>query len=234
MNLGNNIFTNRRILLQFSQYRYLLNDGMNTVLQLFRSRNTNAMSKTTNRLFRTSIFLDNQISKSIINETVDLSTIRTSVPDFMNVDITKIHRISLPYESLEGIWAVAITDLGLECIYYLSSWSPTNDPTILDSVEKVNKSINKMLSYWFGPRFSEWECVLYPYSHNYYISNEDSGIFIVTAIYFLVQECPIYIPEDALQDLRKIFSYWLIEGKLPIRIRFAGMTLSTRSEMSVK
>jgi len=47
--------------------------------------------------------------------------------------------------------------------------------------------------------------------------NEDHGIWLITCIYFLVQEC-FLIPFNAsdLEKLKLHFSYWLAVGNLPI------------------
>jgi len=33
---------------------------------------------------------------------------------------------------------------------------------------------------------------------------------------FLVQECPVYIPENQLLNLKQKFAFWVIMGELPI------------------
>ncbi len=215
LDLGNNIFTNRSVLLQFSRNHALHRSGMTTILQLLRNRNANIMSRNSNRVFLTSLFLDRDISDSIINSQRDMSSFNSVVPQLWNVNVSKVSRIYLPYELLEGIWGLVVIDFGNETIYYLSTWDQHHDPTILDIVETVGITINNLLRCRIGSNFRDWECVLYPYSCNE-ASNEDSGMFIITAMYFLVQECPIYCPCDALSDLRKMFIYWLLEGKLPM------------------
>jgi hypothetical protein len=66
-----------------------------------------------------------------------------------------------------------------------------------------------------GSNGRDWEVSSYPLNGS--SCEEDlSGIFIATVMYFIVQECPVYIPFDQLSNMKQKFALWLIEGLLPI------------------
>ena len=60
-----------------------------------------------------------------------------------------------------------------------------------------------------------WDVSLYALN-GCYSTEEYSGIFIASVMYFLVQECLVFIPSSQLKILRSKFSLWLIDGALPM------------------
>lgn len=213
--LGNDIHINRLLLLQFSGKQFIVSSGVNAAFQLFRNRNVSITSKESNRSFLPSFFLNCNTCQNIMSDQLDESRWEEHVPDIWDIDIAKVYRVYIPHEILEGRWGLIIIDFKLETIYYLHAYDHINDPIVSDIIESVRLRVNSLIRRRVGPQFRDWECVQYPY-HNNNIDQEDTGVFIIIAVYFFVQECPLYIPSDTLNDIRKIIAYWLLEGKLPM------------------
>ena len=45
----------------------------------------------------------------------------------------------------------------------------------------------------------------------------DSGIHIITKMFFIVNDCPIYFRVEDLLNMRYIFAYWLLSEHIPDR-----------------
>ena len=48
--------------------------------------------------------------------------------------------------------------------------------------------------------------------------NRDQVLFVASLLYFLVQECPIFIPLSRFKILRSEISIFLTDGALPMQI----------------
>lgn len=62
-----------------------------------------------------------------------------------------------------------------------------------------------------------WPCRRLPTTLFYPQQNDfDSGVYVVTILYFIVQECAAYFSEHDMVRLRSTYAYWLLNEELPL------------------
>ena len=62
---------------------------------------------------------------------------------------------------------------------------------------------------------TEWKTTTHPLNESS-CPEEFIGVLILLVLYFVVQECPVYILIDQFKNIRRKFSYWLIDRALPM------------------
>jgi hypothetical protein len=77
-------------------------------------------------------------------------------------------------------------------------------------------NIKKELSLQYGENsFQDWSSALYP--HQYYAGLSDTsniGVAIITMIYFVIMDSPIFFTPELLHLARENFCFWLMHGAL--------------------
>ena len=112
-------------------------------------------------------------------------------------------------------------DIPSETIFYIYHGSPVDaEVETRELLDNIDLQFNSFLTEIIGDERQtdeniNWDVSLYALN-GCYSTEEYSGIFIASVMYFLVQECPIYIPSSRLNILRSKFSLWLIDGALPM------------------
>jgi len=226
----NDIVFNRLILNEINGNLSLNVTVMNTILKLFRQRNEVAVSKSTS--YHSSIFVDVETCTAIMNydtsktfdpvnpECTNLLAIDVQLGNLNASKMNLLSRIYFPYFHSDGVFGMIIMDMKSKCFYYVHHGNQDTDKEFLDTLlEKVVQQFNLLLDEISpadtGGASDEWQISLYPLNTSS-CSDHYSGIFIATVLCFLVQECPVYIPENQLLNLKQKFAFWVIMGELPI------------------
>ena len=216
----NNISINKSILFEVNGDQSLENAGMDSILKLFRTRNKKISSLEINKGFKPSLFLDTSTCSSIMKPPSVVTTFRSINGQFKDMVIENFHRIYFPH-FLGGVWGMVMLDIPSEHIFYIFHGSPVDsDVETRQLLDNIDLQFNSFLTEIIGDERQtdenvNWDVSLYPLN-GCYSTEEYSGIFVASVLYFLVQECPIFIPSSRLNILRSKFSLWLIDGALPM------------------
>jgi hypothetical protein len=133
----------------------------------------------------------------------------------INLQIEQIYRMYLPYHQ-SNYWGMVILDFNLSVIYYIDHGNQSHDPDYVELMDQVELKYNGLIKALLNNVVqSNWEVSSYPLNGS--SCEEDlSAILIATVMYFMVQECPVYVPSDQITKLKQKFALWLVEGELPI------------------
>jgi hypothetical protein len=136
------------------------------------------------------------------------------------VQLENVSRMYFPYLQSDGLWGMIIIDFRVEALYYVYLGIRSDDAELDELLKKVSIQFNTFLNELFSNELNrdevtEWETTIYPLNESS-CPEEFTGVFILLVLYFIVQECPVYIPIDQLKNIRRKFSYWLIDGALPM------------------
>jgi hypothetical protein len=215
----NNLIINRLILNEVNGSVIMGTAGMNSILELFRKRNQKIASREVNSDFKTSLFMDVTTFTTIMNlDVLERFNFRSIDDQFKNLDMDKIYRIYFPHLQSIGGWGIVVLDFNLSVIYYIDHNNRSDDPDFMELMDKVEEKCNCLISeIWRINGMindADWEISLFPLNGSC-CAEDVSGIFMATVMYFIVQECPVYISEDQLATLKQKFALWLIEGSVP-------------------
>jgi hypothetical protein len=216
----NNMIINRSILMEVNGPTGLDTAGMNSILQLFRNRNDNIVSRELNSAFKPSKFMNATSLTTIMDHNIsEHFNFRLMDDQINNLHVDKIYRMYFPYRQANMQWVMVILDFNLSLIYYVDPGNQSADPDFLDFIDKVEVQFNYFISELWNASGKindvDWEVAAYPLNGS--ICAEDiSGIFIAIVLYFIVQECPVYIPVNQLTNMKPKIALWLIEGSLPM------------------
>jgi hypothetical protein len=216
----NKLFINRSALIEVNGSTVLGIAGMNSIVQLFCKRNDNIVSREVNSAFKPSLFMNSTIFTTIMNLDFSEPFNFASINDELeNLDVNKIYRIYFPYQLSNESWSMVILDFNLSVIYFVDHKNHSDDPEFIQLMDKVEVQCNCLIAEFWNlneMRLDEdWEVTLFPLNGS--CCGEDlSGIFVATVMYFIVQECPVYISVDQLSNIKQKFALWLIEGSLPL------------------
>ena len=77
------------------------------------------------------------------------------------------------------------------------------------------KALSEFLNYDFD---DAWKTDLYPYQYYPVMGNDnDNAVYMLTTLYLLAVEVPLYITEDTVDVVRENFMCWLVSyGELPM------------------
>jgi hypothetical protein len=217
----NNISFNRLILKEINGELPLNAKGMNSLLKLFRKRDEIIVGH--NSSYKRSIFIDVETCTEIMNYNIDSDETQMLLidPQFGNLtqsDLEKLCRIYLPYLHSNVVWGMVIIDFASKTLYYVYHGIEEAEQELDRLLEKVCKQFSTLLNEIDGVDnngINDWDISLYPLNASS-CPEEFSGIFVATVLYYLVQECPIYIPVSQMSNLKQKFAYWLICGALPM------------------
>ena len=210
----------KSILFEINGDQPLTNEGMDAILQLFRNRNQKTRAMVMNNGFKQSIFLNPSTFTSVMNPTSPTTTFRSIDNQFNDMVFEKFHRIFFPH-LLGGVWGMVMIDIPSETIFYIYHGSPVDaEVETRELLDNIDLQFNSFLTEIIGDERQtdeniNWDVSLYALN-GCYSTEEYSGIFIASVMYFLVQECPVFIPLSQLKILRSKFSLWLIDGALPM------------------
>jgi hypothetical protein len=223
----NDMIFNQSILLEVNGINMTLRkEGMNLILQLFRTRNNKIISREINDAFKPSYFMNVPTFTAIYElDTTTPSNLSAIDDQFKNLDVEKIYRMYFPYRWDQTSWGIVILDFNLNIIYYVDHNNvnnlvdPSDDPDFMDFIDKVEVTFNFLITeLWrLNGKINDntWDVSPFPLNGSV-CAEHNSGIFIAAIMYFIVQECPVYIPTDQLSNLKKKFALWLIDGSLPM------------------
>jgi hypothetical protein len=217
----NNISFSRLILKEINGELMLNVKGMNSLLKLFRKRDEIIVGY--NSSYKRSIFIDVETCTEIMDYNInsDETQMLSIDPQFGNLtqrDLDKLCRIYLPYLHTADIWGMVIIDFASKTLYYVYHGIEEAEQELDTLLEKVCKQFSTLLNEIDGADnngIKDWDISLYPLNASS-CPEAFSGIFVATVLYYLVQECPIYIPVSQLSNLKQKFAYWLICGALPM------------------
>ena len=135
------------------------------------------------------------------------------------VQLENVSRMCFPYLHSDGIWCMIIIDFRVEALYYVYLGIRSDDAELDELLKKVSIQFNTFLNEFFSNELNrdevtELETTIYPLNESS-CPEEFTGVFILSVLYF-IQECPVYIPINQLKNIRRKFSYWLIDGALPM------------------
>jgi hypothetical protein len=221
--LKNNIIYTKNTLNQINGHLPFHKSGMNAMLNLFRKRNEIVVR--INNSYKSSIFVDVETCEAIMNHNLlsEFSGIISTDSQLMalnQVQLENLSRMYFPYLQSDGIWGMIIIDFRVEALYYVYLGIRSDDAELDELLKKVSIQFNTFLNELFSNELNrdevtEWETTIYPLNESS-CPEEFTGVFILLVLYFIVQECPVYIPIDQLKNIRRKFSYWLIDGALPM------------------
>jgi hypothetical protein len=118
----------------------------------------------------------------------------------------------------EGAWKLVIVDIDSRSILYLScdeSYESTSTKLFLTSLSSKLQTILRSITSL--NIISQWQCKPHPkLSLACKLRNsEDSGVYIITVIYYIIHGIPICFQNEDLTTFRAKFSEWLLAGKIP-------------------
>jgi len=166
-----------------------------------------------------SLFFSSNFLNSLMEDTLDVTEY---FPTIQTHPITDYSRIFCTYQPVGSTKKLIVLDVKCEKIYLL-------DPLVsvingdLSEVDRVllDRCLTKLRirSEQLFCNFENWTTGLYPYQ--YYQGLTEQFIYlvdtsIITMIYFLVNESPIFFTPELLNILRKNFCYWLMNEEYPI------------------
>jgi hypothetical protein len=154
--------------------------------------------------------------------------------EFIVDDITDVHRIYIAYNErnneINGInkWTLIVVNLISQSIYY---FDPTLDNSLNNNgvrsvpideatVVKMN-NIKSCVNIYLRKKLQnvaiDFDLMLLPNNFHHHQQNDfDSGVSVVTSIYFLLHECPIVLKESQMNKLRVNLAYWISTSAFPV------------------
>lgn len=197
---------------------------MDSILQLFRSRESDIaerfqivfLNRTSNGFRKRNIFLSGSIQsllKKAPNPTVDVMR-----PWIGNIafDIANVSRIfiPLPFHHPSGAprWILTVADFEERALYVLDFMvsQHADQEIVLKAIKPFMNSLNELLNVHLD---SKW----LPNCDIHFCSKvEDTGVLLMTTLYFTVHQCPVVLRENDIQLFRMKFLRYLQLEYLPL------------------
>ena len=183
---------------------------------------------------RLSIFLPSRmIQRHLKNETIltEEMEMREYVPNLFNtVSSGEMGQLFSPcYVQENGVgnpgrWVLLVVNFIEENVYYIDptlvphNATPNNLPLVVSDTINSLKQLFQSARNELAKEIDILSKTLNPWPHQYYSAFHpiDSGIAVVSFMYFLVNGCPLYLSSQNLHHARYNFAYWICcNGSLP-------------------
>jgi hypothetical protein len=139
---------------------------------------------------------------------------------FPSNQLSFYHQIFCVYEYLQhGLYMLILIDSETKEIYLLDPLIEDRSHLSPDRAELLTRIKHKLTEKFIDIGLLDWPFGIYP--HQYYVGlsdipEEGVAIHILTMIYFVIMDAPIFINPDLIDNIRQNFCYWLMHGELPL------------------
>ena len=172
-----------------------------------------------NKEFKRSIFLPPEL--------YNLSNLTHSQEDFLtyviNHPIDKLRFIFIPInhdDEFDDYWKLIFIDIKLKLVSIIDPKKRFFNQERINLIFKsVIEILSKLLINNGTINSNDWKCEMCKVSYFTKIENNyNSGVFLIAAIYSIVQDVPMYFKEEDCTALRQNFSNWLKDGGIPFHV----------------
>jgi hypothetical protein len=191
---------------------------MEAILQLFRKRDKrirvsydDVNSQSHNfEPYKESLFCPTNTITYISEDNINIL-----IPDIL--DWHKYQRVYLPIckAATSNCWMLIVIEIEEKKVYCIN---PTmNDSLIIQTLkETIKQKLNPFLIQ-INNLFNNFNFTIHPNLYFEPLQNSfDSGIYIVSTIYYLAYNSPVYFKENDMIKTRFNFAYWLMNESLPL------------------
>lgn len=134
-----------------------------------------------------------------------------------------LHRVYFPYKATDNDqtddWSLAVLDIHAKAVYVFHSKFDTSTPPIAEEttfIDSVRQNLLLLLTKILPTYVGAWNFQRCPHIHFDCQQNDfDSAIFVLTAAYFLANDCPIVMKAAYASRIRVNFAYWTLSDGLP-------------------
>lgn len=199
---------------------------IDTVLELFRLRDKRIVSahhsvnKGRNNYVRLpkNLFCSPTLMFSLIEN-------EPAVIDSYFSENFNIHEFSyafIPWQTTrdnQNIWSLIVIDCKRKNLFlFCCDLEPGNiSPIITAQMKRVDEVLQPLLHKLFPDMAVLPQCSAYPYLYSEVVHEaSDSGVMVLTILYYLVKGCPIAFMKSDFDKLRFKFPYWLLLESLPL------------------
>jgi phosphoheptose isomerase len=207
----NGITLYRSHIRQFKVNQFIKLDSMDRIIELFKLRQT-SISKShfnkTQRKYNPYVFVTHlgNCDKGLVTE-IQLKFLESQI------EINCINKIFVCLLRVSK-WALIVIDFRSKCIEYLEPKSSISQSVSSEQLNYIQSNLKTYLNNLVDSDF-DWPCrELKIYCDNIIIEDHDSGIFLMTCMYLLVIDCPIFVTSNEIEMMRISFVFWLIKSKL--------------------
>lgn len=130
--------------------------------------------------------------------------------------------------NVEDSWYLVMLETNKKDIFYLDSFHTTTSadesPQLQEYMLLIETHLNELLRTQILPLVEndqahvQWRVNYYPFAYFQPQQNDfDSALYILSALYFISLDCPIYFTEQLMKTARYNFSHWLMkDSSLPM------------------
>ena len=178
--------------------------------------------------YRSSIFLpfgafeDIRLQQKTAEEIIGLYFCCNDTGERYNMSsISKVYFIAKAVDS-DNVWVLFVVDIESHAISYMdprrsSTSTYSNDVNvILNAAKDLFSDFLQVLMPGYG---GTWSCNLFSPYYFSPLSNAtayDSGLYVITAVYFICNDVPLFFNQGTIDRLRIKIAYWLLVEELPI------------------
>jgi hypothetical protein len=212
----NNIAATKMLIRELQEVTVMSIACVDSLLELFRQRDERIIRvlgyQHRDINYKSSIFIGSDATEKTMNYDRDTfePQIFGGIQSFEN-----LHRIYMSFLK-EDTWILIIVDIASQKFHYVNGTSIYVMDEDIAYMNHVRGALNRLLAVYYPNRL--WSCTPYPYRYNVdgIILKEESGMYIISFLYFVVLECPVIFTKTDISEFRKHFSVWVLEGKMPI------------------